>query len=69
MIVTNAFSSTLNRRAAANGFSEIKPESPIRPLIDFLSGNSLVKNTAEMSWIQALLYQLLVRSDPNENLQ
>jgi hypothetical protein len=51
MIVTNAFSSTLNRRAAANGFSEIKPESPIRPLIDFLSGNSLVKNTAEMSWI------------------
>lgn len=69
MIVTNAFSSTFNRTAAVNGFKEIKPESPIRPLIDFLSGNSLVKKTAEMSWIQALLYQLLVRSDPNENLQ
>ena len=69
MIVTNAFSSTLNRKAAVNGFTEIKADSPIRPLIDFLSGNSLVKKTAEMSWIQALLYQLLVRSDPNENLQ
>lgn len=69
MIVTNAFSSTLNRQAAINGFGEIKDASPIRPLIDFLAGNSLVKKTALMTWNQALLYQLLIRSDPNQNLQ
>ena len=66
MIVTNAFSSTLNRQAVVNGFKEFKEDGPMRPLIDFLSGNSfVVANSAKMSWNQALLYQLLVRSDPN----
>ncbi len=56
MIVTNAFNSTLNTQAAAKGFSEIKPDSPMRPLIDFLSGNEQVPINAKMTWNQALLY-------------
>ena len=69
MIVTNAFNSTLNTQAAAKGFSEIKPDSPMRPLIDFLSGNEQVPINAKMTWNQALLYQLLVRNNPSESLQ
>ncbi len=68
MIVTNAYSSTLNRKALIYGFGEIKEASPIRPLVDFLSGNGLVKKPIQMTWNQALLYQLLIRSDPNQNL-
>ena len=68
MIVINAFNSPLNRTAALNGFY-LTRESNVQPLIDFMAGQTLEKLHAKFSWIQALLYQLLVKSDPNQNLE